>query len=120
MSGLTGGRWRRGSPAGHLRVPGRCAEKCHHDGLVGTQPAGHLLPRQRSTLHGRFYKSRLYLPLRRINEYLVRWAMRKYKRLRGHYTNAVRFIQAVAARQPNLFAHWKVGVRSSGWARGAG
>ena len=50
MSGSTGGRWKRGNPAGHLRVPGRCAEKRHHDGLVGTQPAGHLLPRQRSTL----------------------------------------------------------------------
>jgi transposase InsO family protein len=34
----TGGRWKRGDPGGHLRVPGRCAEKCHHDGLVGTQP----------------------------------------------------------------------------------
>ncbi|MHB1885586.1 MAG: group II intron maturase-specific domain-containing protein, partial [Acidimicrobiales bacterium] len=27
-----------------------CAEKRHHDGLVGTQPTGRLLPRQRSTL----------------------------------------------------------------------
>lgn len=50
MSGSMGGRWRRGSPAGHLRVPGRCAEKRHHDGLVGTQPADNLQPRQRSTL----------------------------------------------------------------------
>lgn len=36
---------------GHLRVPGRCAEKRHHDGLVGTQPTDQSLPRQRSTLH---------------------------------------------------------------------
>lgn len=50
MSGSTGGRWRRGSPVGHLRVLGRCAEKRHHDGLVGTQPAGKLQPRQRPTL----------------------------------------------------------------------
>jgi RNA-directed DNA polymerase len=49
MSGLMGGSWRRGSPAGHLRVPGRCAGKCHHDGLVGTQLAGHLQPRQLPT-----------------------------------------------------------------------
>jgi hypothetical protein len=49
MSGLMGGSWRRGSPAGHLRVPGRCAGKCHHNGLVGTQPAGHLQPRQLPT-----------------------------------------------------------------------
>ena len=49
MSGLMGGSWRRGSPAGHLRAPGRCAGKCHPDGLVGAQPAGHLQPRQLPT-----------------------------------------------------------------------
>ena len=49
MSGLMGGSWRRSSPAGHLRVPGRCAGTCHHDGLVGTQPAGLLQPRQLPT-----------------------------------------------------------------------
>ena len=49
MSGLMGGSWKRGNPAGHLRVPGRCAGKRHHDGLVGTQPAGQLPPRQLPT-----------------------------------------------------------------------
>ena len=34
--------------------------------------------------YGRFYKSMLYPLLRRINEYLVRWARRKYKRLERH------------------------------------
>ena len=33
-----GGTLETGQPDGHLRVPGRCAEKRHHDGLVGTQP----------------------------------------------------------------------------------
>ena len=50
MPSSTGGRWKRGGPVGHLRVPGRCAEKRHHDGLVGTQPTVQSLPRQRSTL----------------------------------------------------------------------
>jgi len=50
MPSSTGGRWKRGGPVGHLRVPGRCAEKRHHDGLVGTQPTDQSLPRQRSTL----------------------------------------------------------------------
>jgi hypothetical protein len=49
MSGLMGGSWRRGSPAGHPRVPGRCAEKRHPHGLIGTQLAGYLLPRQLPT-----------------------------------------------------------------------
>jgi RNA-directed DNA polymerase len=58
--------------------------------------------------YGRFYRSRLISPLRRIDEYIVRWAMRKYKRLRGHPARARRFLAAVARRQPELFAHWTV------------
>ena len=49
MSGLMGGSWKRGRTVGQPRVPGRCAEKCHHNGLVGTQPSGHLPPRQLPT-----------------------------------------------------------------------
>ena len=69
--------------------------------------------------YGRFYKSMLFLVLRRINEYLVRWAMRKYKRLRGHLTRAVKWLANVARRDPRLFAHWRVGVRPDGWTVGA-
>jgi len=69
--------------------------------------------------YGRFYKSGLFLVLRRINEYLVRWAMRKYKRLRGHPVRARRWLVGVARRDPNLFAHWRVGVRPDGWTVGA-
>jgi len=69
--------------------------------------------------YGRFYKSMLYPVLRRINEYLVRWAMRKYKRLRGHRTRALQWLAGVARREPNLFAHWRIGVRPDGWTVGA-
>ena len=106
MSGSTGGRWKRGNPAGHLRVPGRCAEKRHHDGLVGTQPAGHLLPRQRSTLHGAFYRSELSFLALRIDQHLVRWAMQKFKRLKRNYQKAWAWLNAVRQRDPKLFAHW--------------
>jgi RNA-directed DNA polymerase len=68
---------------------------------------------------GRFYKSWLYPVLRHINDGLVRWAMRKYKRLRGHYRRAKRWLADVARRAPALFAHWKL-VRPDGWAMGAG
>ncbi len=70
--------------------------------------------------YGRFYKSMLFLVLRRINERLARWAMRKYKRLRGHLTQAMKWLAAVARRAPGLFAHWRVGVRPGGWTVGAG
>ena len=69
--------------------------------------------------YGRFYRSMLFYVLRRINEYLVRWAMRKYKRLRGHYTRAVKWLASVGRREPRLFAHWKVSVRPDGWTVGA-
>ena len=58
--------------------------------------------------YGRFYKSRLYPLLRRINEYLLRWATRKYKRLRGHLLRAKRWLQDVTRREPALFAHWRL------------
>ncbi len=58
--------------------------------------------------YGRFYRSELIPTLKRINHYLMRWAMRKYKRLRGHPTRAARFLTAVAERDWSLFAHWRV------------
>ena len=43
--------------------------------------------------YGRFYRSRLYPLLQRINTYLMRWAGKKYKRLRSY-----RKLQAVVVR----------------------
>lgn len=60
--------------------------------------------------YGRFYRSRLIVLIRRINEYLVRWAIGKYKRLRGRPKRAWRFLADVARRQPALFAHWQAGA----------
>ena len=68
---------------------------------------------------GRFYKSMLYPVFRHFNELLVRWAMRKYKRLRRRPRRARRFLADVARRQPGLFAHWRFGVRPDGWTMGA-
>jgi RNA-directed DNA polymerase len=70
--------------------------------------------------YGRFYRSQLIRLLRRINEYLVRWACWKYKRLRRHPVKARRFLADVARREPALFAHWRFGVRPDGWTMGAG
>jgi RNA-directed DNA polymerase len=56
--------------------------------------------------YGRFNRSRLYPLLQRINTYLMRWAGRKYKRLRSH-----RRFQAwwsgIIDRDPGLFTHWR-------------
>jgi len=69
--------------------------------------------------YGRFYKSMLYPFLQRINEHLVRWAMRKYKRLRRREQRARELLAAASQRSPRLFAHWRVGLRPAGWTMGA-
>ena len=69
--------------------------------------------------YGRFYPSALYPTFRHLNDILVRWAMRKYKRLRRRPARARRFLAVVARRQPDLFAHWRFGVRPAGWTMGA-
>jgi RNA-directed DNA polymerase len=70
--------------------------------------------------YGRYYPSMLYPTLRNLNRYLVRWARNKYRRLRIHGRRARKFLAGVARREPNLFAHWRFGMRPDGWARGAG
>jgi group II intron reverse transcriptase/maturase len=60
--------------------------------------------------YGRYFPSRLATILARINEHLVRWATRKYQRLRRHPQRAWRFLAAVASREPGLFAHWAIGL----------
>lgn len=57
-----------------------------------------------------FYKSAMYSTLRMFDRVLMRWAARKYKRLRGHSRRAGHWLGRVARREPSLFAHWKMGL----------
>lgn len=68
---------------------------------------------------GRFYKSMMYPLLRRINDHLVRWAMRKYKRLRRREHRARELMAEASRRSPQLFAHWRFGLKPGGWTMGA-
>ena len=70
--------------------------------------------------YGRFYKSELLCFLRRLNRHLVRWACRKYKRLKRRERRAMAWLAEIAHRSPRLFAHWRLGARPDGWAMGAG
>jgi RNA-directed DNA polymerase len=56
--------------------------------------------------YGRFYRSKLYPLLQRINTYLMRWAGKKYKRLRG-YRRFTKWWFGVLDREPELFTHWR-------------
>ena len=60
--------------------------------------------------YGRFSPSSLYPVYRHFNQTLVAWAMRKYKRLKGHKTRASLFVEQIAERQPYLFVHWQKGT----------
>jgi len=63
------------------------------------------------TYYGRFYKSAMIPTLRHLNRVLVWWAMRKYKRLRRHKRRAEHWLGRIARKEPQLFAHWQMGVR---------
>jgi group II intron reverse transcriptase/maturase len=56
--------------------------------------------------YGYFYPSALRGALRTLDFFLVRWAQRKYRRLRNHYLRAWAWLGRVRTRQPRLFAHW--------------
>jgi RNA-directed DNA polymerase len=57
------------------------------------------------TYYGRFYRSRLYPFLQRINSYLMRWARKKYKRLNS-YKRFKAWWLGLVDREPGLFRHW--------------
>jgi RNA-directed DNA polymerase len=63
--------------------------------------------------YGRYYRSRLYPVFRPLNHSLVRWARRKYKKLRGHKTRAAHWLMRLAQREPKLWAHWQIGVKDA-------
>ena len=63
--------------------------------------------------YGKFYKSELYCVFIHLNRILVRWAERKYKRLKGHSRKAGYWMGNIARREPSLFCHWQWGLKPS-------
>ena len=61
--------------------------------------------------YGSYYKSSLYQVFYQLSRSLIRWTMRKYKKLHCHTQRAVHWLGRVALREPNLFAHWQMGMR---------
>lgn len=57
--------------------------------------------------YGKFCKSALHSVLNHVNMVLVKWAMRKFKRLRRRKTRAHEWLKGVARRSPQLFSHWQ-------------
>lgn len=70
--------------------------------------------------YGHFYKSELVRFLeQRINPFLVKWAMRKFKRFRRAKGKARRQLAEIASTYPGMFAHWKHGALPTGSTAGA-
>lgn len=63
--------------------------------------------------YGRFYPSALAPMFGHFNKTLIAWAMRKYKRFKGHKTRASMFLQRIAETQSGLFVHWQRGVKGT-------
>ena len=60
--------------------------------------------------YGKFHRSAMYPVLRHFNMTLVAWAMRKYRRFRGHKVRAAIFLDKLAEKQPQLLVHWQRGM----------
>ena len=48
--------------------------------------------------------------LRHFNKTIIKWAMNKFKKLKGRKTKAARFLAKIYEENPTLFAHWKIGM----------
>ena len=69
--------------------------------------------------YGAFYRSELYSLAWRIDQHLLRWAMQKFKRLRGKIAKASAWLDTVRRHVPRLFAHWHLLAPPTGRPAGA-
>ncbi len=62
--------------------------------------------------YGAYYRSMLHPVFRPLDQTLVRWACRKYKKLRGHRRRSAHWLRRISVRELKLWAHWEIGVRT--------
>jgi RNA-directed DNA polymerase len=62
--------------------------------------------------YGRFRGSALKPVWRSMNQFLIRWLMRKHKHLAGHKTRAAEMLGRLALGHPDAFMHWSLGYVS--------
>lgn len=54
-----------------------------------------------------YCKSAIRPTLAHLDRILVRWAMRKYKKLKKHQRRACQWLKRIQSHQPGLFTHWQ-------------
>lgn len=62
--------------------------------------------------YGKFYKSALDKLFSYLNKRLVRWAMRKFKRLTRSRRKGANWLIKLITKEPKLFTHWRAGYCS--------
>ena len=107
-----------------LKAVGRKIRGWHLNRRSGTDLSGlaaAINPQVRGWInyYGAFYRSELSSIARRIDEHLLRWAMQKFKRLRGKPARAWAWLRAARQHQPTLFAHWEFAATTNGRPVGA-
>ena len=60
--------------------------------------------------YGRYTPSALSPMLRYVNQTLLRWAMRKFKRFKAHKIRASHFLQRLGRDGMGPFVHWQIGM----------
>ena len=60
--------------------------------------------------YGRYTPSALSPMLRYVNQTLLRWAMRKFKRFKAHKIRASHFLQRLGRNGVGPFVHWQIGM----------
>ena len=95
--------------AKRIRVQIRSWRLHRRSGMTLEQLARDINPVVRGWMnyYGRFYPSALVFSLNRINDYLVRWLVQKYKRFRRRRMRARDALGSHARLYPGLFAHWR-------------
>src|ERR1700752_2670464 len=58
------------------------------------------------TYYSHFYRTQLRPTLKRIDAYVIRWARRKFKRMRHKTKGAIDLFDRLRRANPTLFAHW--------------
>lgn len=64
--------------------------------------------------YGEFRRSTLYRALRPLDQHLVLWARRKYKRFAKHIHRAWEWLKGLQSREPRLFPHWWSALMATG------
>ena len=110
------------SPAVGDRAGKAMRQKVRHLGLqrLSRYSLGQVATRLNALLDGwiryfgLFHPSELQRALRSLDLHLLKWAQRKYKRLRGRKTRAWNWLNQLRERAPELFLHWSIGSHTIG------